>query len=100
MAKPTFRVLKSYADGHVKVRVTASAYGRGSDISAAVAFDLDLDAARAFQAELASAIQKEADKVAATQAREDRRKKWREREIAAGRMKIMSFGSAHPTRGE
>ena len=82
-------VKKSYRDGHVALNVTLN------DRSVKVIGSTDLSAAQA--RELAESLIAEADradaKVAAKAAKEDRRKKWRDREIAAGRIKIMDAGS-------
>lgn len=94
MAKvPMARVMKSYQDGHIKLRVDASASRRGHDVSASAAVDLDIETAIKLHAELWLAIEKERAKVKAQEDREARRKAWRDREVAAGRMKIISF---HP----
>jgi hypothetical protein len=91
MSKPLIKAMKAYRDGCVKVRVSASSYGGGRDVSASVAVDLPLEVAKQFLAELATAIEKEEAKVKAKQDSEERRKKWRDREVAAGRLKIMSL---------
>jgi ribosome-associated translation inhibitor RaiA len=93
MAKPLAKVQKSYQDGHVALRVTASASRRGQDASASVAVDLPLETARQLHADLGAAIEKEAAKVQAHLEREARRKAWRDREVAAGRMKIISWSN-------
>lgn len=89
-----FIVRKSYKDGHVSVRVTLKANGWHSDsIKLDGTTDLSSDQAR----ELAKSLTAEADradaKVAAKAASDARRKKWRDREVAAGRLKIVELGS-------
>jgi hypothetical protein len=75
-------------DGHVSVRVVLKANGLKAEGST------DLTSAQA--QELAQSLIDEADradsKAAARAAAKERREKWREREIAAGRMKIISLG--------
>lgn len=83
---------KSYKDGHVSVRVVLKARGWQAD-SVKVEGDMDISSEHA--RELAKALLNEADradaKVAAKSAAEARRKQWRDREIAAGRMKVISL---------
>ena len=88
--KPKVSVSKSYATGHVSVRIEHREHsGRGS-ISSTVSVDIDLHTARELAVDIQMAVQKEADKVAAKAAHEERRKKYRDREIAAGRMKVFT----------
>lgn len=89
---------KSYKDGHVSVRVSLKG---GYSLKAEGTTELTSDQAR----ELAKALLAEADradaKVASKEASDARRKKWRDREIAAGRMKIISpnqFFGKSPSR--
>lgn len=91
MSKILAKVQKSYQDGHVKLRVEASAHNRHQEASATVAVDLDMEAARNLAANLLLAVEKEEAKIKAKQDREARRKAWRDREVAAGRLKIISF---------
>lgn len=93
MAKQRADVLKSYYEGHVKLRLTASAHNRAEDVAAIVTVDLTLEAATALAVKLQEFIQSESVRVQKKAATEDRRKAWRDREVAAGRMKIISF---HP----
>lgn len=90
--KTVVKVSKSFKDGHVALRVEAGAHswGGGETVSASVSVDLDLATAKALQIAMGEAIEKEAAKVAAKQAYETRRKKWRDREIAAGRMQVFT----------
>ena len=60
MKKALAKAIKSYHDGHIKVRVTASAHQRGEEVFATVGVDLDLETARSFHAEVGTAIEKEA----------------------------------------
>jgi hypothetical protein len=89
MPKLLAKVQKSYQDGHIKLRVDASASRRGHDVSVSAAVDLDLEAARWLSASLLVAVEKEEAKIKAHQEREARRKAWRDREVAAGRIKIL-----------
>lgn len=84
-------IKKSYKDGHVGLRVSMKASDwSGDSLKVDGAVDLTSIQAR----ELATALIEEADKVdakvAAKKASDERRKKWRDREIAAGRMKVFS----------
>jgi len=85
---------KSYKDGHVSVRVSLKAHGWQSD-SIKIEGTTDLTTAQA--RDLAKSLIAEADradaKVANKAASDERRKKWRDREVAAGRMKIVELGS-------
>lgn len=85
---------KSYKDGHVSVRVVLKTNGwRGDSLKIEGSTDLSSEEAR----DLARSLIAEADradaKVATKVASEARRKKWRDREIEAGRMKVVSLGS-------
>ena len=85
---------KSYKEGHVSVRFDLKARGWHS-ASVNVHGTTDLSSAQA--RELAKALLVEADrsdaKVAAKTSLEERRKKWRDREVAAGRIKTVELGS-------
>ena len=93
MSEPV-AVKKSYKDGHVSLHVSLRAHGWKSDsIKIDGSTDLSSNQAR----ELARALLAEADradaKVEAKAASEARRKKWRDREVAAGRLKVIELGS-------
>jgi hypothetical protein len=91
MPKPFVKASKSYRDGHIQVQVKGSAHHVGQSVSSAVSVDLDLDTARAFKDELQTVIFKAEETIKARADREARRKAWRDREVAAGRMKIINF---------
>lgn len=93
MSKILAKVQKSYQDGHIKLRVDASASRRGHAISVSAAVDLDLEAARNLSANLLLAVEKAEAKIKAHQDREARRKAWRDREVAAGRITIISLNN-------
>ena len=82
-----FCIKKSYRDGHVGLRFSVKReYTRidgGSDLTTAQARDL----AKALINEADHADARSATKKAA----EDRRQKWRDREIKAGRMKVFGL---------
>jgi hypothetical protein len=87
-----FCIKKSYRDGHVGLRFSIKASGRhGDTLRIEGGCDLSTEAAR----ELARALIEEAEradaKVATKKASDERRKKWRDREVAAGRMKIIGL---------
>lgn len=85
---------KSYKEGHVSVRINLKARGWQS-ASLNVQGDMDLSSteAREFAKELIAEADRADAKVAAKAASEARRKKWRDREVAAGRLKIVELGS-------
>jgi hypothetical protein len=88
----TISAKKSYKASHVLVRVALKARGWQAD-SLKVEGTMDLTVLQA--RELANALIKEADqaeaKVAAKSAADARREKWRDREIAAGRIKVIGL---------
>jgi len=83
---------KSYKDGHVSVHVTLKGRGFQAD---SVRIDGSTDLSSAEARKLAADLIEQANRAdarAAAKAQADtRRAKWREREIAAGRMKVMSL---------
>lgn len=90
MSKPAIKVSKSYSDGHIQLSVKASVGHVGQSIASTVAVAVSLDDARALQADLAAAVEKEAARLQAKADQEARRKAWRDREVAAGRMQVFS----------
>lgn len=91
----TITAKKSYKDGHVKVCVAMSSSGfRDDSVKVQGSADITSEQAR----ELAQALISEADKadakVDAKKASDERRAKWREREVTAGRMKVVSLRSS------
>ena len=84
-------VKKSWRDGHVGVRFSVTAHDRGNNIKVSGGCDLSTEAAR----ELARLLVEESDRADAEFAKKEasdaRRKKWRDREIAAGRMKVLDW---------
>lgn len=87
-----FCIKKSYRDGHVGLRFSVKARGWHGD---SIKIDGGSDLSTAEARDLAKALIEEADradaKVAAKAASDARRQKYREREIAAGRMKVIGF---------
>ena len=83
---------KSYKDGHVSVGFTLKARDRHGGGSVKAEANTDITTAQA--RELAAALIEQADKadakVSAKVAHEERRRKYREREIAAGRMIVFN----------
>lgn len=90
MSAPPVIAKKSFHAGQVAVDVALNAvvgYGHGS-IAIKARAEVTSDQARALAAQLI-ALADEADaKTATRKAREERRQKWRDREIAAGRMVV------------
>lgn len=87
-----FNITKSYKDGHVGLRFSLKARAwSGDSIRIDGGSDLSTDQAR----DMAKALIEQADRadasVAKKRAAEERRQKWRDREIAAGRLKIVSL---------
>lgn len=80
---------KSFADGCVQVGIKLKASGWGHDhVRLVASTELTTTQARDLAAALV-ALADEADaRVARRAAAEERRKKWRDREIAAGRMRV------------
>lgn len=90
---------KSFKEGHVAVRVKLTARGWQSDsIVAEGSTDLTTDEARNLAAALMAAADRADAKVAAKAASDERRKKWRDREIAAGRLKIIGMNEVFGPR--
>lgn len=87
-----FCIKKSYKDGHVGIRFSLKA-NEWDSASLKIEGDSNLSTAEART--LARALIEEADrvdaKVAAKVASDDRRRKWRDREISAGRLKIIEL---------
>ena len=83
---------KSYKDGHVALAVRLNCRGWNSD-DAKIEGGTDITAAQA--RELASSLIEQADKadakVVAKAAHEERRRKWRERKIAAGCIEVVKY---------
>lgn len=84
---------KSYKSGHIGIGFALKCSDwHGGSIKIEASADITCEQARA----LAKAIIEQADaadaKVRAKAAAEERRQKWRDREIAAGRMRVMSAG--------
>jgi hypothetical protein len=89
MAKPVVKATKGYREGHISLSVKADAHHFGVSVASTVSVALDIDAARVLQAEIGDAVTKAEAKMKAHADREARRKAWRDREVAAGRMKII-----------
>jgi hypothetical protein len=91
--KATFIPKKSYKDGHVSVGVRLKSRGWHTG-HASIRLEGSADITSAQARELATALTLCADKadakVAAKRKHEENRKKWREREVAAGRMIVMN----------
>lgn len=88
--KSEITVIKAYQDGRVGIRVALKSWGHGASINMQGSTDLSSAEAR----ELAAALIRGADetdgRVAKKAETEERRRKWRDREIASGRMVEMS----------
>lgn len=89
--KSKVRVTKSYSEGRIRLTVEARAHNIGESVASSISVDIDLDAAQALHHELLLQITKADDKAKAKRQSDERRKKCREREIAAGRMQIITL---------
>lgn len=88
---PPITVHRSFSDGNVSIsiRLRASNYGDAS-IKIEANTDLTTAQARTLAQELTAAADQADAKVAAKAAAAERRQKWRDREVASGRMKVLS----------
>ena len=92
MSKQKLTMKRSYRDGMIGVGVFSKANEYGSDtIRIDATLDVDISDARAFAAALVAEADRLEDVAAKRAAAKDRRMKWREREIAAGRIRLMSI---------
>lgn len=82
-----FSVKRSYRDGHVALRFSV----RGGYVKIDGGSDLNIADARKLAAALIAESDRADAKIAAKKASDERRQKWRDREIAAGRMKVITF---------
>ncbi|CAH2606489.1 conserved protein of unknown function (plasmid) [Rhodovastum atsumiense] len=81
---------KSFKDGHVAVGVQLRCRGFGNDSAKIDAStDLTTDQARALARSLVELAEQAEAKVAAKAAADERRRKCRDREVAAGRMVVI-----------
>jgi hypothetical protein len=89
---PPIQAKKSMREGHVSISVRLKSGWSGDRVKLEGGTELTVAEARG----LAHALLAKADdadaKVAEKAAKEASRKKWSDREVAAGRMKIISFG--------
>lgn len=88
---------RSHRDGHIEVQMELSvrSFGGGC-IRMKADTDISTESARQLAADIIR-LSDEADaKIAKKKAAEERRQKWRDREIAAGRMRVVSLrGGLH-----
>lgn len=92
MTKTAITVVQSHSLGQITLRITLRAAGyNGDSIAIQGSTTLSTVDARSLAESLVAFAEAADAKVAKKTAEEDRRKKWRDREIAAGRMKIMSW---------
>jgi len=83
--------IKSYGAGKVGIRAQFKCSGYGDRATIATSTDLTTEQARALAAALVALADQADAKVAAEAASKERRKKYQDREIAAGRMVV--FGA-------
>jgi hypothetical protein len=81
----------AYKDGHVGIRVELQASGYGPSIKMQARTEISTSAARELAAALIAHANEADAKVAKKAAAEVRRQQWRDREVAAGRMRIMKW---------
>jgi len=95
--KPQFAVIKSHSDGCVGVRVNLRGDGWNPSVSVQASASVTVADARALAADLIRQADDVDDKETKKRAKIERRQKYWEREIAAGRMKVFTpdefFGS-------
>ena len=92
MAKDSITVKRAYSDGLVSISVRLSGSGYRSDsINVMGSTDISIPVARSLAADLIRLADEADVKAEKKRAADERRKKWREREIAAGRMQVVSF---------
>ena len=94
MSKSAFAAKKSHDGGAIQISADLASGWGGPHIKVQASATIPVTEARAFAAEIIAACDAADAKAAKKQASEDRRKAWRDREIAAGRMRIMSINEA------
>ncbi len=90
--KPAVVAKKGYKDGIVGLAISLRCHGYGDGARIDGSTDLSIQQARELAAALISHADAAEAAIAKKAAQEDRRQKWRDREVAAGRMQIISFG--------
>lgn len=88
--KPPIEAARSYSDGKVAIKGTVNSRGYNPSIQAKFNLNISVDEARALAAKLIVLADEADAKVAKKAAADARRRKWRDQEIAAGRMRVMS----------
>jgi hypothetical protein len=92
MAKQPIEAHKSYHDGQVSIQVHLKCSGYGNSAARIDgSTELTVEQARSLAVALTTLADAAEAKVAAKAAAAARRKAWRDREVAAGRMKIMPW---------
>lgn len=89
---PSITAKKSFRDGCVKVCVQLKCHGYGDSAQIVGSPELSSDAARALARSLIDLADQTDAKIAAKAASEARREVWHDREVAAGRIKVMTMG--------
>lgn len=87
------QVKRSYGGGYVRLVVEGNASGfesNSADIKSKIDVPMTIADARTLAADLEKFAAAEETRVNAKAAADERRSKWRDREIAAGRMRAMS----------
>lgn len=87
--QPAISVTKSYTAGHVSLLVNLKCGGYKDTATIKGRTSVSTETARAIAKDLIDCADKEDAKVAVKLASEERRKQWRDREIAAGRLIVM-----------
>jgi len=90
MAKNTFTVSKSFHDGKVSITAVVSANDYGPSIKVQCRAHVSTKEARELAAELIAKADAEDAKQEKRRTAKERRDKWRDREIAAGKMQVFS----------
>lgn len=88
MTAPTIVAKKSYRDGCVTISVRLKSSGFGDGVRVEGSTELTTEASRELARSLIELADQADARTASKTAAEDRRRKWRDREVAAGRMVV------------
>ena len=90
MTKPTINAARHLGDNAIRVTVKGSSWDSENGATLSVWVKISAADARKLAEDLVKLADEADSKIAKKAASEERRRKWREREIAAGRMRVMS----------
>ena len=89
--QPEITVQKSFSDGKIGVKIKLKSGGWRPSIRIEASTELTTLQARVFAAALITAADLEDTKIAKKQAEKDRKRAYQDREIAAGRTRVLSI---------